>query len=286
MTKKITHSYEGLGAAYLNARKGSPKFAEFMVFHAGLDGSSAGSPCTIVELGVGSGQQTEYVEQELLVRGIDRYTILACDKSDAADTSDAPGQLDILRARIKIGELSERVVPLHLDFDKDPLPLEAESTDFSYMAHVIHHLNNKEKVISEVARITRRNGTFFILGVTLEDMKDHPLHEFFSTKYKYETKRYPAEPQLKEMFESAGLTFEKPFQVGSHNVRPINREFLASTEDTTIDSALMIMKNEHPSEFEEGVAKVRREVEQAEKSGDFRTYRSLSQSRVFWGKKK
>ncbi len=283
---EITHSYEGLGSAYLKARKGSPSFATFMISHAGLDGNYASPPYTIVELGVGSGQQTELVEKELRARGITQYKILAYDKSYLLNSNEAPGQLDILTDRINNGELSNSVIPLRLDFDGAPLPLEAESADLSYMAHVFHHLTNKERVLEEVTRITRRNGTFFMLGVTLEDLKHHPLDEFFPTKYEYEVKRYPTEPQLKTMFESAGLTYEQPFRTGSHNIRPIDREFLASIENTTIDSALMIIKDKNPSAFEEGVLRVRREVERAEKSSNYRTYLSSDRLRVFWGKKK
>lgn len=285
MKKKITHSYKGLGTAYRKARKGSPGFASFMVAHAGLDANHTGPPYTIVELGVGSGQQTEFVEEELLSQGIAQYRILAYDKSYRQSDIEALGQLDILTERIQSGELSERVIPVQFNFDGTPLPLEMGSVDLVYMAHVIHHVVNKEKVLNEVARILRKNGTFFILGVTLEDMKNHPLDEFFPTKYGYEIGRYPPEPELKAMFESAGLSFEEPFKVGSHNIRPIDRDFLASVEDTTIDSVFMIMKEKDPQAFQDGVIRVTKEVEEAEKSGDFRTYYSLDRLRVFWGRK-
>ncbi len=283
---KVTHSYEGLGLEYLKARKGSPKFAEFIVSHAGLDDNKTGIPLAIVELGIGSGQQTEFVEKELHARGITRYKILAYDKSRKINTNGTPGQLDILRDRIKAGEISKKVIPVHLDFDGAALPIESESVDITYMAHVFHHLVNKEMILSEIVRITRKGCRLFILGVALEDLKNHPLDEFFPTKYEYEIHRYPTERQLKQMFKSAGLTYEIPFRTGSHNIRSIDREFLASIENTTIDSALKIMAEENPAAFKTGVMKVQREVERAEKSGKYRTYQSAGRLRVFWGIKR
>jgi len=280
---ETSHPYEGLGLAYLKARKGSPRFAEFMITHAGLNENGPSHPLTILELGVGSGQQTEFVEKELNARGITNYRILAYDKSHQLNNDDNPGQLDILIERIKRGELSERVIPVHHDFDRSPLPIDAESVDLTYMAHVFHHLTSKQRVLEEIARVTGKGNRLFILGVTLEDLRNHPLDEFFPTKYEYEQGRYPTEAQLKKMFGAAGFSYEKSFRTGPHNVRPIDREFLASIEDTTIDSVLKIIEREDPTAFREGVRIVRREVEKAESSGKYRMYQSADRLRVFWG---
>lgn len=272
---KITHSYQGLGIEYLKARKGSPKFAEFAVSRAGFDENEIRFPLTIVELGVGSGQQTEFIEKELHNKGIIRYKILAYDKSS--------DQLDTLKTRMGAGEISKRVIPVHFDFDIAALPIDTASIDIVYMAHVFHHVTNKEKVLQEIVRIMRKRCRLFTLGVTLEDMKNHPLDEFFPTKYQYEVNRYPTEKQLKRMFESAGLIYEKPLIIGRHNIHPIDRDFLASIENTTRDSALKIMQEEDPSAFKEGVARVQLEVERGEKSGKPRIYQSAERLRVFWG---
>ncbi len=280
-----THSYEGLGLEYLKARKGTPKFAAFMINQAGLDLNRLSLPFTIVELGIGSGQQTEFVEQELNARGIAEYRILAFDKSYKLSTDKTPGQFDILKERIKKGEISKRVIPIHFDFDGTALPLKSESVDLTYMAHVFHHLINKEQVLNEIARITIKHGRHFIFGVTIEDLKNHPLDEFFPTKYECDSRRYPTEEQLKKMFYSAGFTYENPFRIGKDHVRMMDREFLSSIENTTMDSALKMIKDDDQSAFEEGVQKVKREVEHAEKTGKYRTYFTTVR-RVFWGIKK
>ena len=282
----ITHSYDGLGLKYYESRKGIPRFARFMISHAGLDENRLNLPVNIVELGVGSGQQTEFVEKELHARGITRYKILAYDKSYQLNPGEKTGQLNILLARIQKGELSEKILPIHYDCDKASLPVKSESVDLSYMAHVIHHLKNKEEVFEELARITRKGSRLFVLGVTLENLRNHPLDEFFPTKYKYEVGRYPTRKQLRENFAVAGFTYEKPYRIGKHSIRPIDRAFLTSTENTTIDSAFNIMKDEDPLAFQEGVARVRREVEKAEKTGNYRTHYSAGRLKVFWGIKR
>jgi len=159
---EITNSHAGLGTAYLKARKGSPRFVMFMISHVGPDGNHISLPRMIVELGVSSGQQTEFVEKESRTRGVTQYKILAYDKSHRLNPDETPGQLDILTDRTKNGELSKRVIPTDYDFDEASLPVKSASVDLSYMAHVFHHLTKKERVLDEITRITRRDGTFFI----------------------------------------------------------------------------------------------------------------------------
>ncbi len=289
---KITHSYIGMGLQYQQARKGTPGFAAFMISHSGFNSCSHNLPLTLVEFGIGSGQQTEFVEKELNARGLTHYKILAYDKSYQSDpgskdthgthSSDNPGQLNLLMDRIKRGELSEKIIPVQYDFDGAPLPLKSESVDLTYMAHVFHHLTRKEQALNEIARISIEHGRLFILGVTIEDLENHPLGEFFPEKYEYDSTRYPTESQLKNMFKSAGLSFEKPYRIGKDQVKPMDSEFLASVENTTIDSVLRMIKENDPPAFEQGVQKVKREVERAEKSGCFRTYFTTI-ARVFWG---
>ena len=279
---ETSHSYNGLGADYLKARKGSPRFASFMIENAGLDGSK---PVQTVELGIGSGQQTEFVEKELYARGISDYKILAYDKSARQNPDEPPGQLDVLRDRMERGEISKRVIPVHLDFDRESFPIESGSIDFSYMGHVVHHIQNKEEVFTEISRITKKGGCLFILGVTLEAMVDHPLDEFFPTKYEYEVDRYPARKQLKELFKNSGFTWESPVRVRRHIKRPIDRDFFTAVENTTLDSAFNIMREKDPAAFREGVERVRKVVEDGERTGSYRNYYSAGQLRIFWGRK-
>ncbi len=231
----ITHAYEGLGLDYIKSRTGVSGFASFIVSHIVPDIFDMSLPLSIVELGVGSGQQTEFVEKELWRNGLIQYKILAFDKSYQAEPTEKPGQLNMLMERISKGEISERVIPMHFDFDGAALLIESKSIDFSYMAHVFHHLKNKKKVLNEIARVTRRGGKHFILGVTIEDLENHPLNAFFPMKYEYDSKRYPTRSQLKRIFESAGFTFEQPFPLGRTYERLIDRAFLTSVENTTLD---------------------------------------------------
>ncbi len=282
---KITHPYAGMGLEYLKARKGTRRFAEFIISNLGIDENQANLPLTIIELGAGSGQQTELIEQALLGRGITQYEILAFDKSQRLNPADNPGQLDILKERIYKGEISKKVIPVHFDFDRNDLPLESSSTDLVYTANVIHHLAEKQKVFSEIARIMRRESRFFNLGVAIEHLKNHPLDEFFPEKYEYDARRYPTIAGMKELFCSAGLTYEKPVKIGQDNHYRIDIEFLANIENTTIDSVLQMIKDENPSAFARGIERVKRIVELAEKTGNYRQYYCKA-ARVFWGIKR
>jgi ubiquinone/menaquinone biosynthesis C-methylase UbiE len=239
----------------------------------------------IVEFGAGSGQQTEFLEKELNTNGITKYNIIAFDKSYNKNSDGIPSQFDILNKRIRNGEISNNVIPINFDFDGATLPIKSKSITFSYMAHVLHHIKYKEQLFKEISRITIKNGRHFIFGVTIEDLKNHPLDEFFPIKYEYDKKRYPTEEQLKEMFYSAGLTYEEPNKIGKDQVREIDREFLLSIENTTMDSVLKIIKDNDPEGFKEGVQRIRSEVEHSEKSGRYRLY-FTSIRRVFWGIKK
>jgi len=156
--------------------------------------------------------------------------------------TEKPGQLNVLEERIKRSEISERVVPTHFNFNGTILPFASKSVDFSCMAHVFHYLNNKQKVLHEIARITRLEGKHFILGAIIEDLENHPLNAFFPMKYEYDSTRYLTRSGLKRMFESAGFTFEKPFTMGRNYERFIDRAFLVSIENTTLDSVLCMIK--------------------------------------------
>ena len=271
---EITHSYEGLSLGYSRARKGTPRFTSFVVAHAGLDNADPDRPLTIVELGVGSGQQTEFLEKQLRAAGISEYRIIAYDKS--AD------QLSLLGERITKGEISSRVIPVQLDFDNAPLPLEAASVDLSYMAWVLHHLARQQGVLSEIARVSRRGARHFMYQVTLEAMVNHQLDEFFPMKYEYDKQRYPTRSKLRQMFRNAGFSYERPYAIRRDDPKPVDRAFLEGIENTSFDSALRLIKDNEPQAFAEGVGRVRKEVEEAERTGHYRTY-VHDRRKVFWG---
>lgn len=282
---EITHSYKGIGLEYFKTRKGTRRFAAFMIKNMGLDERLLNASLTIVELGAGSGQQTELVEKELLSRGITKYKILAYDKSQRSYSGESPGQLDVLRDRIGRGEISQKVLPIHFDFDGIVLPIESESVDMVYMANVIHHLREKQQVFNEIARMMHKGGRLFILGVVLDYLRNHPLDEFFPLKYEYDARRYPTESQLKDLFHSSGFSYENPIKTGQDNIYKMDRDFLANVENTTVDSVLKMIKDEDPVSFFEGLDRVRKEVERAEIAGVYRIY-SSGIGRIFWGIKR
>ncbi len=270
---EISHSYKGLSHAYFRARKGTPEFVEFMISHVGF-GSDRKRALSIVELGAGAGQQTEFVEKKLNSLGILQYKIFAYDKS--AD------QLGLLKDRIIKGEISKKVVPAKLDFDNSPLPIEPESVDLTYMAWVLHHLTNQQGIIDKIAKASRTGARLFMYQVTIEDLENHPLNEFFPMKYEYDKKRYPTLPQLEQMFFNAGFTFGTPYIIKNDEPKVFNRELLESIIDTTLDSVLTMIKTNDPNGFNKGVHQVELEVDRGERSGKYRRYNRIDRS-IFWG---
>lgn len=271
---EITHSYEGISRSYAHVRKGTPRFAAFMISRAGLNRNLSGLPFNIVELGVGSGQQTEFIEKQLNAIGISRYQILAYDKSSE--------QLALLKERIIKGEISDRITPIQYDFDGKPLPVENKSIDLVYMAWVLHHLSHQQALFDEIARIIRKGARLFMYQVTVEAMVNHPLDEYFPMKYEYDKRRYPSLSQLRKSFINAGFTFEEPHAIRGDDPKLINRTFLEGIETTSFDSALKMIKDNEPLSFAKGVEQVRKEVEKAERNGQYRVY-VHNRRKVFWG---
>lgn len=283
---EITHGYQGLGKAYLRARKGTSGFADFMIGNSGLEAIARSDPqrlIRIAEFGVGSGQQTEFVEQGLQRRGINNYIILAMDKSYNPQPNGPPDQLNVLMERIERGELSDRVIPYHFDIDEQVLPIPSESVDLGYMAFVHHHLANKAEVMREIARITRKGGMHFMFGAALEDLADHPLNEFFPKKYEFDARRYPTREQLKALFEQAGFSYSGAHPIDRDDAKPIDQKFLQSVVDKTLNSVLVMMEKEDPEAFHQGVEKLREVVEEGERTGQHRQF-SIFRT-VHWGVK-
>jgi hypothetical protein len=84
------------------------------------------------------------------------------------------------------------------------------------------------------------------------------------------------------MFRNAGFTYEKPYAIKRDDPKPVDRVFLDGIENTSFDSALRLIKESEPLAFAEGVNRVRREVEKAERTGNYRIY-VHDRRKVFWG---
>lgn len=275
----ITHDYQGMGKLYADARKGTPAFAKFMIENSGLE-QAVGRPLHIVEFGVGGGQQTKFVEDELVARGIQNYIILAQDKSFRSKPDEAPGQLDILRDRIEAGEISARVVPYPYDVDRGFL-IPSDSIDLSYFAFVIHHLKNRGHFFSEVGRTAKKGARFFSFDAALEDLANHPLDEFFPDKIKYDSLRYPTKDEIRKLFENAGFAYQQRQPILRDDEKPIDEKFLASVQNMTINSVLKMIAENNPIAFAEGVERVKKVVEEGRNTGNYRTFKIYRT--VDWG---
>lgn len=274
----ITHDYQGTGSQYAKARKGTPDFIRLMIEKSGLVELAEQAPrrhFSIVEFGAGSGQQTFHMERELGKAGISDYDILAIDKSSS--------QLVVLKDRIRRGEISDRVSPVEHNLDGGGLLIPEGQIDLSYMALVIHHLADKAQGIREIARVSKSGAGLFVYSAALEDLESHILNEFFP-KYEYDARRCPTYEQMKELFEQAGFNYKGPQQIKANNVGLLDNKFLEAVENKTADSVLVLIENERPDLFMEGVRNLRFVVEKSKRTGKFRQITTYPTT-VFWGVK-
>lgn len=295
--EKHTHDYLGMGKAYAASRKGSPEFVDFMLNRAQL---TKDRDVSIIELGVGTGQQTSYVDEALIAAGIG-FQLLAYDKSFSPSAHTQPGQLNILSGRIVGGELSDRIVPVHHDFDGKalirPNQLVAEaghvygspessllatgSVDLAYMAIVHHHLSHRPEVFQELGRAVRAGGSVFSFGAVIENLVSHPLNDFFPSKYEFDAERYPTQSEMERLFTQSDFSFESPEVIVRDRDKRVDSAFLQGVEDTTINSALARIRDERNDEFRRGVDQIRDIVSSSEGSGEYQTFNI--ERTIFWG---
>lgn len=143
---------------------------------------------SILLVGCGSGQETEYISK-------------ACDNIVGVDVADVA--LRMFKARGFQGILS----------NVEALPLHSESFDYVIAPCLLHHLvgqGNLKKYIAEFARVTRRGGYFIALEPNIFNLSG-VLMNFFNTIKPGITGLVPHERALSpfyltRVFKSAGLT--------------------------------------------------------------------------------
>lgn len=88
--------------------------------------------------------------------------------------------------------------------DGQRLPFRDSFFDCIYMTLVIHHVENREKVLREIHRCLRRDGNFVILTNSHSRIKKHILRDFPGV-IAIDLKRFPAIPSLKKLMKTVGF---------------------------------------------------------------------------------
>jgi len=78
-----------------------------------------------------------------------------------------------------IEEAKERGVPTILA-DLENMPLADASVDWGFCSHTLEHLEDMDKGLSEISRVTRRGMCFVIPLETKEEFDDNPAHNFYN----------------------------------------------------------------------------------------------------------
>jgi len=69
-------------------------------------------------------------------------------------------------------------------------------------------------VLDDIHRVLSRDGKLFMLGVTTEDLTDHPLNEFFPMKLAFDSERYPSAAELEDLFSQCWIHIRAALPAG------------------------------------------------------------------------
>jgi ubiquinone/menaquinone biosynthesis C-methylase UbiE len=166
---------------------------------------------------------------------------------------------DALRGRLVCGDAAE-------------LPFAQSSLDLIYCVSSFHHFDRKRRFIYDAARALRSGGTLVIIGMDPHlDGHDWSLYDYFEGTKEADLARYPSAKSIKGWLMDAGFT-EVTCGIAECIRRCLSAaETLESPflrKDGTSQLALLTEES-----FEEGMRRIRTDVEQAEEAGRAFEYR-------------
>jgi len=164
------------------------------------------SELTILDIGAGNGISS--VSYALL-----GYNVIALEP----DSSATVGNMAIKKLIQHFNLTNISVV----DAFGEKLPFEEKSFDIVYARQVLHHANDLQKFVSEIARVLKNKGIVLTVRdhVTKNEkeketfLKNHPLHSFYGGENAFSLKEYT------QAFENANLSIMKSY---SHKESIIN----------------------------------------------------------------
>lgn len=144
-----------------------------------------------LDIGCGTGWAVHYVANKLNDNG----------KFIGVDISD--GMLDKAKQR------ENGFKNIHfIKSSSDNLPFENEYFDFVICTNSFHHYPDPHKTLSEIYRVLKKNGQFFILDVTNDHFLAKALNHFFLITEKEHIRFYNSD-EFKKMFSTAGFSIKE-----------------------------------------------------------------------------
>jgi ubiquinone/menaquinone biosynthesis C-methylase UbiE len=140
---------------------------------------------TIVDLGCGTGRFTGVLAQffSAHVLGIDpALRMLAVARRTISST----------RVRFVQGRA-------------ESVPAADDQVDMAFLSMVYHHLQDKERAISEISRVIKRDGCVCLRTATLESINSYLWVEFFPRAHRIELARMPSRESMVETMRMSGF---------------------------------------------------------------------------------
>lgn len=161
------------------------------------------------------------------------------------------------------------------------LPCASRGFDRVCAINALHHFGDKRAFLREAARVLRRGGSIFSVGLDPHQGLDRWfVYDYFRPTLALDCARFPAASEIWELMDEAGFSDCASFEVERLKLAVPAREALASgklARHTT--SQLAILSD---TEYAAGIARIERELARAESAGetlllrvDLRLYASI-----------
>lgn len=159
------------------------------------------------------------------------------------------------RSRAMLAEARTKIagVPL-ICADAQALPLPDGCVDYIYGVLVLHHMPDLAKVLGECFRILDEGPAAFVTS-SHDFIARHPMNAYFPSFAGVDQGRFPSRQELLEAFEQAGFS-EVSFQTALAEPETIDGRYVEKVANRFISTYALLP----PGEFEEGLARLRRDV--------------------------
>ncbi len=138
----------------------------------------------------------------------------------------------------------------------EAIPLADGAVDFVFACYVLHHVRSLDAVFQECARILGA-GTAAFVTAPHDFIRRHPLNRYFPSFAAVDCARFPAEEEVRAALARAGFR-----DIACERVEGDPTVFDRHYVDRVAGKFVSTLDLVPPDEFEAGLARLRRDVEQ------------------------